>query len=249
MKGNALYTVFVTLIFLLTCVIALPSLIILGQRHQWHSAALKLTEIWAKVYFRIILIKVEIEGKHHLHSDKQYIFCANHFSYLDIPAFYLLYHAKFIGKSSLTKIPLFGYFFKKIHIPVNRSSARSRAESLKKSKEALDEGHNLMFFPEGGILVKEENLPYMMPFKDGAFKLAVEKQLPIVPVIMPYNFQLLPDKSPIRFYRTTCKVIALQPIWPKSLEEREAKRLKELTHKLIQDELLKHHPDKVQTVH
>ncbi|MEQ8470567.1 MAG: lysophospholipid acyltransferase family protein [Marinoscillum sp.] len=242
-----LYTGYAIFIFALTCIIVIPTLILLGQSKSWHYTALILHTYWAKIFFKIAL-KVEVIGKEKLAPGQQYIFCVNHFSYLDIAAFYLLYPSKFIGKSSLTKIPLFGYFFKKIHIPVNRSSARSRAESLQKTKMALDEGFNVTFFPEGGIVVKEENLPYMTPFKDGAFRISAEKGIPIVPVTMPYNFVILPDKSPLRFHYHKCSVIVHDPIFPKSQDDKEANRMKNEAFRTIQAELLRHHPDKVRAV-
>lgn len=247
-KGSFLFTAYAVVIFLLTCVIVIPTLMVLSQRVSWHRIALRLHPYWAKTFFALTFIKVETPGREYLKRDQQYIFCSNHFSYLDIPAFYLLYYGKFIGKSSITKVPLFGYYFRKMHIPVDRSRTRSRAESVQKSKMELDQGFNLIFFPEGGIVVKYEDQPYMARFKDGAFRLAVEKNIPIVPVVMVNNFLLLPDKSPVRFHRTTCKIIALPPIWPEGNSSDEVKRLRDKTFQLIQEELLKHHPDKVRTL-
>ena len=202
--------------------------------------------IWAKLFFTLVM-PVEVIGKEKLKSNEQYIFCSNHFSFFDIPAFYLIHPAKIIGKSSLTKIPLFGTFFRLIHIPVNRSSAKSRAQSLQKTKEAIDEGFNVLFFPEGGILVGGDDLPYMAPFKDGAFRIAVEKNIPIVPITMPYNFLILPDESPVRFQYHKCKLIIHDPIYPDRVNEKEINQLKEKTFKVIHEELLRHHPEKVRT--
>ncbi|MEQ9303101.1 MAG: lysophospholipid acyltransferase family protein [Marinoscillum sp.] len=241
------FTIYAVFVFALTCIVIIPTLVLLAQRQQWHLVALRLHEYWAMVFFKLVL-PVEVVGKEKLVIGRQYIFCANHFSYLDIATFYLVHPLKFMGKSSLTKIPLFGYFFKKIHIPVNRSSARSRAKSMARTKSELDAGFSVAFFPEGGIMVKHENLPYMVPFKDGAFKIACEKNIPIVPVSMVYNFKILPDQSPIGFYRHPCKVIIHDPIFPQSDNDHEARRMKEQVFDIIQTELLRHHPDKVKAV-
>ncbi|MFT6881381.1 MAG: 1-acyl-sn-glycerol-3-phosphate acyltransferase [Marinoscillum sp.] len=242
------YTLFAIVVYLMTCVIVLPTLIIMSQRKSWHPAALRFHEWWAHVYFSIIFMPVEIVGKEKLEKNGQYIFCCNHFSFLDIPAFYLLYNPKFIGKRSLTKIPLFGYFFKKIHIPVDRTSPRSRAESFHKSEQAIREGYSLAFFPEGGIVVKEKDLPYMNSFKDGAFRLAIEKQVALVPLTMPNNFLILADKSPIRFRRLSLKIIVHDPIPAGMYTEATLPAFKKHVYEEIQSELLKHHPDKVRPV-
>ncbi len=200
--------------------------------------------IWAKMFFTLVM-PVEVIGKEKLKHHEQYIFCSNHFSFFDIPAFYLIHPAKIIGKSSLAKIPLFGTFFRLIHIPVNRESARSRALSLQRTKDVVDEGFNVLFFPEGGIRVGGDDLPYMAPFKDGAFRIAVEKNIPIVPITMPYNFLILPDESPVRFHPHKCTLIIHDPIYPDQANEKEINVLKEKTFKVIQEELLRRHPEKV----
>src|SRR5690606_1618894 len=124
--------------------------------------------------------------------NKQYIFCANHFSYLDIPVLgYLKQRAVFVRKSSLAKIPVFGFMFKKIHIMVDREKLRSRYEALNRSMEVLGKGCSLFIFPEGGIITNAP--PAMGRFKDGDFRVAKDKQIPIVPVTIPYNWIILPD--------------------------------------------------------
>ena len=242
------YTIYASFIFFLVSIFFVPLINLLSLDPKWHSAALAVHQSWAKTYFRLAFFNVHIEGKEHLKSDQQYIFCANHFSYLDIAVFYLLHHGKFIGKTSVGKIPVFGYFFRKMHIPVNRSSSRSRGDSLRLSKEELKKGFNLSIYPEGGILVKEEDLPYMVSFKDGAFKLAVEFQIPIVPIVYPNNFLIIPDRSPIRVHRNPIIIKVLEPLWPESSDESESERLKKETYRLIQNELLRYHPDKVKAV-
>ncbi|REE05971.1 lysophospholipid acyltransferase family protein [Marinoscillum furvescens] len=242
------YTWYAILVFLMSCVIVVPTLALLSTNRRWHLAGLQLHRWWAKIVFWIWRMPVEISGLEHLKTADQKIYCSNHFSYLDIPTFFLTTSGKLIGKSSLTNIPLFGYFFKKMHIPVNRSSMRSRAESMKRSQQAIDEGYDVAFFPEGGIRVQPSDLPYMCSFKDGAFRLAVENQLPIIPITKATNFIILPDVSEIKFRHTPCKITVHPPIYPQGKGETAIKALKEQVFNTIQSELLKHHPDKVKTV-
>lgn len=247
-RNTLLYTCYAVIVFALLCFLFVPPLLVLAQKKSWHALALRLHEAWGRSFFLLIFIRWEIIGKEKLLPGRQYIFCSNHFSYLDIPAFFLLYHAKFIGKSSISKIPLFGYFYKKIHILVDRASAKSRAESLLLTKKALDEGFNMTFFPEGGIKVTTQDIPYMCPFKDGAFRLAVEKGLPVIPLTMPYNYRIMPDPPPLRFHRHPCKIIVHDPVFPQGHGEAEILRLREQVFEVIQSELLAHHPDNVRSV-
>lgn len=244
-----LYTIFALLIFILSCFIFIPILVVLCQRKSWHHFSLRVHKVWSWFFFTIVCIPVRIERRFERKPGEHFIFCANHFSYLDIPSMLLLVGPKFIGKSSLAKIPIFGYFYRKTHITVDRERMKSRAESLKKAKEALDDGFNVAFFPEGGVRVKNEDLPNMVPFRDGAFRLAVQNNVPIVPVTLVHDFILFPNKKPLRFHWNECRIVMHEPIFPKGNTEEEIKRLKDLTYDTIQRELHKHHPDKVDAVH
>ncbi len=157
-----------------------------------HFVALRLNNVWAWCFFRMAFIPVRREWRFKLDRKQQYILCSNHFSYLDIPSLGLFPKPfKFVGKSQLGKIPLFGIMYNNLHITVNRASYKSRAISLRKARTALQNGFNLGFFPEGGIRVKE--FPNMVNFQDGAFRLAAENNLPVVPISLLDNYNILFD--------------------------------------------------------
>ena len=242
---TSLYSLFSVTIFLILCVFFVPIMLLLCQKKSWHPLALRLHTTWARSLLFLACIPVRIEWKYKPDKQQQYIFCANHFSYLDIPSLFLIGQAKFIGKSSMNKIPLFGYFYRKTHITVNRSSPRSRAESLKKAREATEEGFNLAFFPEGGVKVKEKDIPQMVPFMDGAFILSAEKNIPILPVTLATNYQILPDRSPIRLYRHICRMIVHPPELSTGSTDECVKNLKDRVFEVIQSELNAHHQEKV----
>ncbi len=186
---------------------------------------------------KMALIPVERIFRFDIDRKQQYILCANHFSYLDIPILGLFpLPFKFVGKSSLARIPVFGYMYRTLHITVNRSSYRSRARSFVKAREAIDAGFNLGFFPEGGIRL--EHYPNMVDFKDGAFKLAAENNLPIIPVSLPDNYRILADDDLLNIKRRKCRIIYHEPIWPKEGED-NVKQLREDVFRVIQTELIK----------
>ncbi len=95
----------------------------------------------------------------------------------------------FVGKKELVKIPIFGFFYKRVVIMVDRTNERSRAGVYKRAKARLDSGLSICIFPEGGV--PDESL-LLDAFKDGAFKLAVEYQIPIVPVTFLDNKKRFP---------------------------------------------------------
>ena len=152
---------------------------------QYHLVGV-LNRWWAYFLFPLTLLPYKVECRSKLDSKKQYIFCPNHFSYLDIAALGLNpINAVFVGKNDMEKIPLFGFMYRKLHITVDRTKLKSRVNTLRESMKAIDEGKSLIIFPEGGIITKHP--PRMSSFKDGAFRTAIEKQIPVVPVTIPNN--------------------------------------------------------------
>lgn len=193
---------------------------------------------WARAMFFFVFLPLEVEYRSRLDGKKQYIFCPNHFSYLDIPTAGLNHHNTiFVGKSEMERIPLFGYMYKKLHITVDRASLKSRFNTLKRSMQAIDEGKSLVIFPEGGIVTKKD--PVMSRFKDGAFRIAIEKQIPIVPVTIPFNWIILPpNEFLLNWHRL--KIIFHEPVSTEGLSIADIDRLKQQVFQIIQNELTKH---------
>jgi 1-acyl-sn-glycerol-3-phosphate acyltransferase len=182
-------------------------------------------------------VKVEVEGT--LEKGKSYIFLANHFSYLDVAMMgFIPGDAVFIGKASIRKVPFFGYYFKNLHIAVDRSRVKSRAETMRRAGLALDQGSSIVLFPEGGIYT--QNPPHLVPFKNGAFRLAMEKQISIIPVTLSYNHVILADQKELIIKRMPAKMVLHQAINPADYASDEA--LKQSCFDVIQGQLLKDNP-------
>jgi 1-acyl-sn-glycerol-3-phosphate acyltransferase len=123
-----------------------------------------------------------------------YIVISNHNSYLDIvhmytiiPDFYL-----FLGKSEILHWPIIKIFFKGMNIPVERGSIRASRKAQELADQKLKLGKCLMIYPEGGIF---KGAPKVSALKNGAFKLAIENGVPIVPVSFVNNWRLMGDSS------------------------------------------------------
>lgn len=116
-----------------------------------------------------------------IEPDKSYMFIANHASLIDVMLMLSVMKnpAVFVGKKELIKLPVFGYVFRKTSIYVDRSSEKSRKEVYVRAQKKLNQGLSIAIFPEG--LVPEESV-VLAPFKNGAFRLAIEHQIPIVPM-------------------------------------------------------------------
>lgn len=231
-----IYSLYGSLIFGLSFIILLPFFLLTIQIPQWRKYGRRLNGLWSRAFFFLIFQKVSIQNKEILKREKQYILAANHFSYIDIPVMGLLAgEALFVGKSSLGKVPIFGYMFKKLHIAVDRASFRSRGETLRRTKEAIDHGCSIIIFPEGGIY--SNNIPQMAHFKDGAFKVAFEKQIPIIPVTLSYNHLILPDDKKFLLSYKPVKVVVHSPIFPEGNEKEAVAAMKSECYSVIQNQL------------
>ena len=130
--------------------------------------------------------------------------------------------------------------YRNIHITLNRDSMKSSYSALTKSAEEVDNGQNLVFFPEGGILSK--NPPKMARFKDGAFRLAKEKQIPIVPITIPYNWILLPDDGKFLLHPHRNEIKFHEPIDTQGLTMSDLHELKSKVYRIISDEIQAKNP-------
>jgi 1-acyl-sn-glycerol-3-phosphate acyltransferase len=193
---------------------------------------------WARLLFFFIGIPITVQYRRKLDRSRQYIFCPNHFSYLDIPAMGLNHHnAIFVGKSDMEKIPLFGFMYRKLHITVDRARLKSRYQTILRTLDALDEGKSLVVFPEGGIVTERD--PVMGGFKDGAFRASIEKQIPIVPVTIPYNWIILPPEEFLVTWRPL-KMIFHEPIDPSGFSIATIDDYKKKVRAIIDSELNEH---------
>jgi 1-acyl-sn-glycerol-3-phosphate acyltransferase len=224
------FSILFAIFFLLLCFpIAFPS------QHKWVGI---LNRWWARLLFMGVGIPWKVEYRQQLDPKRQFIFCPNHFSYADIPVMGLnRINTIFVGKNDMENIPLFGFMYRKLHITVDRGNMSSRISTYKKSLRALDEGKSLVIYPEGGIVTHKD--PVMGKFKNGAFKAAIEKQIPIVPVTLPYNWILLPpDEFLMRWHPV--KLIFHEPVETKGLTAADTESLKNRVFAIIDNELSKH---------
>jgi len=170
------------ILMFITIILMSPLLIVLTAKESYYHLLWKLVRVWSKVLIYGMGFRLEIQLDEEIEPDKSYMFCPNHASLMD--PFVLIVLSKnpivFVGKKELVNIPIFGFFYKKVVIMVDRSSPKSRKRVYKKAKERLQNGVSMAIFPEG--LVPKENV-ILAPFKKGAFSLAIEFQIPIVPQV------------------------------------------------------------------
>ena len=217
--------------------LVLSPLFFLSTLHKkWHRYGLLLNQFWSRAFLGLMGVPAEVQGLEHLRKHQAYVFAPNHFSLLDIVMMgYLPKPAVFVGKVSLAKIPLFGWMFRVLHIPVDRHSLKSSYEALLLSKQAVDEGKSLIMYPEGGI--RTEGPPALAPFKNGPFKVAIEKQIPIVPITIPFNGAILPNDKKLLMRPRRPLMIVHPPIETHGLTEKDVPTLKQQVKTQIEQQL------------
>ena len=166
-----------------------------------------ISQLWMRIWLFLIGCPLKISGKEHFKKGHNYIVVFNHNALLDIPLSspFVPGCNKTIAKASFSKVPLFGLFYKKGSVLVDRSNEKSRLSSYENMKYVLLSGMHMCIYPEG---TRNRTHQVLKPFYDGAFKLAVENNKEIIPCIirgtkeaMPINktFYLLPKKLSLTY--------------------------------------------------
>lgn len=214
-----------------------PLVLIFISREVWFRHVFILIRIWARCVIFFSGISCKVSGAALLKPRTAYVLCPNHSSILDILISYVAIpeYFHFMGKAELTKIPLFGIFFRKMNIAVDRSSLKASYGAYQRAHDDIQKGISIGIFPEATI---PNCTPKLGPFKNGAFKLAIENQIPVVPITYVNTYKIMPDidktcgGQPGKVY-----VYIHQPIITKGMTEADIKTLRELTIQAISSAL------------
>ena len=182
--------------------------------------------VWAALWYFLLGFKFK---KHFLKEHdrkKTYIFVANHQSYLDIPQLMRSLHqpVRVLGKAEMAKIPLFGIIYRAAVVAVDRGSAGSKVASMRRLKRLLEQGISIFIFPEGGF--NESGKP-LARFYDGAFKMAIETQTPVKPILFVDTAARIPAQSLFKMTPGICRTIYLPEIDVTNFDLKQVSLLKE----------------------
>lgn len=187
---GGIWKIYAGLILSLSLVILYPFYAYLLAKKSRFKNAMMLLRIQTGIILFFTGIYVVVKNKEVLQNLNTAVITPNHTSYLDILVLYqtIPNYFVFMGKHTLKTIPIFNIFFKEMNIAVNRKSIMSGKEALKRCATELQNGNSVVLFPEGTI---PDDAPNMLRFKNGAFKLAIEEQQPVVPITFLNNYKRL----------------------------------------------------------
>jgi len=226
---NKLWRFFFFLNAVVTFLLLFPAFWYLLRKPSTFPKVFQLKRWWSKFLIGIPGIRYKVVASSEVPFPSPCIICPNHGSYLDIIMTYrvLPHYFHFMGKAELQKVPLFNRFFKEMNILVDRSSIVASHKAFVRAADDLDKGISIAIFPEATI---PDCTPALGKLKNGAFKLAIEKQVPIVPVVFIDNWKVLPDGPRKRVFSGgpgLLRVVIHDPIPTKGMTESDLNMLKD----------------------
>lgn len=232
------YKIWVGLVFTVFMILLLPGIVLpffLGQRSGWVGYAF--LRLWSWIFSQLTFIRYRFYGKENFRKGQAYIYVSNHTSFLDIPGLTMLLPGQFrpLAKKELLKIPIFGWIARSATIIVDRSSPESRKKSIDRLKAFLKAGISILIFAEG---TQNRSKDILQPFHDGAFRIAVDTQQPILPVVVLGAGRLMPPGT-IDLKPGLIRIFVGKEISTDGLSVQEVRMLKQQTFEKMSEMIIR----------
>ena len=234
-----LYAFWVLLVFTVFMLVLLPGIVgpfFMGKNYTW--IGYRFLWMWSWIFSMLTFIRYSIYGRENFKKGKSYIYVSNHTSFLDIPGLCLTIPGEFrpLAKKELLKIPVFGWIAQSAAVIVDRSSGESRKKSMDKLKRILLDGLSILIFAEG---TQNRTKHVMQPFKEGAFRIAIDTQQPILPIVVVDAGPLMPPGT-VKMKPGKVKVVVGPEIPTKGLSYDDMSVLKQKTFDTMKGMILQH---------
>lgn len=236
-----IYSIYSAILFIAIMLLIFPFALIapLFGRIRGGNMILFLCRIWADIWFFLVFIyfKRIYETPHD--KSKSYIFLSNHISYIDAAIIPKAYRQPLrpLGKVEMGKIPVFGFIYRNAIVTVDRNNPNDRAKSVRVLKSLLNKGISVLVFPEGTFNMTTKPLK---DFYDGAFKIAIETQTPIKPVLFLDAYRRMPYESIFHMSPGRCRLVYLDEIPVAGYTGRDTAKLKQLVYGLMEKKLIEY---------
>lgn len=205
------------------------------NKTRWHRS---ISRVWMGLFLTLSGCRFKVTGKHHFKDLGPAIVICNHNSLIDVPVStpFLPRANKTIAKKSFIYVPIFGWVYQFGSVIVDRKSDQSRRASFEEMKNVLSKGLDMLIYPEG---TRNKTSAPLKSFYDGAFKLAIDTQKPIVPVVLLNTKKILPAYPAMCFSPGKIQMDILTPIYT---EGHTVQSLKELAFDTMSAHYLKYNP-------
>ncbi|HEX8041171.1 MAG TPA: lysophospholipid acyltransferase family protein [Chryseosolibacter sp.] len=242
--AGLLYKIWVGIVFTVFMIILLPGIVLpffFGERAG--SVGYAFLWLWSWIFSQLTFIRYKFHGKENFRKGQSYIYVSNHTSFLDIPGLTMLLPGQFrpLAKKELLKIPIFGWIAKSAAIIVDRTNPESRKKSLDHLKAVLKAGISILIFVEG---TQNRTNKILQPFHDGAFRVAVDTQQPILPIVVLGAGRLMPPGT-INLKPGLITIYVGKEIPTTGMSAQDVKELKQQAFDVMTDLILSNQPQVV----
>ena len=235
------YCVYAFILFVTIMLVLFPFVIIASffGRIRGGNVIFKLCRVWADIWFPLIFIfpKRSFEVPHD--RSKPYIFVINHSSLLDAALLPKAFRQRVrpLGKVEMSKIPVFGFIYRKAIVTVDRKDATNRAQSIRILKSIIGKGISVLVFPEGTY--NETELP-LKDFYNGAFRVAIETQTPVKPVLFLDTYDRMNHQKVFSLNPGKCRIVFLDEIPVVGLKLGDTEDLKWKVYEIMERKLVEY---------
>jgi|SRR5450432_98937 len=237
---SKLYTIYALIWFSIFTLIAFPLVLIfsLFGRLQGGNLICRMAWVWADIWYFLLGIPHENIFESSYDADRNYIFVANHISHMDIPCLFKAIRKqsfRVLGKAEIQKIPVFGFIYSRGAVMVDRGNTERRAQSVRELKKLLKHHVSVFIFPEGTF--NETGKP-LKSFYDGAFRIAIETQTPVKPLLFLDNYDILDYRNLLGLKRRKSRVIFLEEISPAGYNLKQITQFKQKVFDQMETKLI-----------
>ena len=196
-----------------------------------------MAKIWADIWYFVLGIRHENIFESSYDPSRNYIFLFNHISYMDIPTLFKAIRKqpfRVLGKEEIKKIPVFGFIYSRGAVMVDRRDTMRRAKSVRALKSLLKHHISIGIFPEGTF---NETGKALKSFYDGAFRIAIETQTPIKPVLFLDNYEILNNRELLGLKHGRSRAVFLEEISPEGFTLKQISHFKQKVYTIMENKL------------
>ena len=239
---GVLFTIYAFLPFTAFLLLAFPLVVIASffGKIRGGNFVYWLCQCWSDfVLFMLGIFHRNIQESPH-DRNRQYVFVFNHISFLDIPILFKTIrgqHFRILGKAEMAKIPLFGYIYKNAVVMVERDNPKNRARSVKQLISVIRKGISIVVAPEGTFNMTDKPLK---EFYDGAFKVAIETQTPVKPILILDAYDRMHHSSIFSLRPGRSRSVFLEEIGVEGMTVNDIVSLREKVYKAMEEGLIRY---------
>ncbi len=239
---QVLFTVYALIVFTAFLLLIFPAVVVASffGKVKGGNFIYKLCRGWSDFFLFMLGVshRTSFETPHDV--TKQYVFVFNHISFLDIPILLKTIRRqkiRILGKAEMAKVPLFGFIYRNAAVLVERDNPDKRTKSVIQLKSVIRKGISIVIAPEGTFNMTHKPLK---EFYDGAFRIAIETQTPVKPILFLDAYDRMNYKSIFSLNPGRSRAVYLAEIEVKGLTTKDVAFLKEKVYRIMEEGLIKY---------